>query len=452
MTAARCWPLGAGRDITSRFGPRAGEFHWGTDFGRTGGSAGMPVYAVQGGWVDRVGPASGFGWWVCLDHPEADGAGYSVYGHIVPEVTLHQRVEAGQRIGHINPDPDTNGGVDPHLHLEIHRSLWAPPGPDRLDPVTWLADAREPDRPEGGKPMGWTGDPVWLADVLRAAGLRVIEHDGWRDRGHGDFRDIRGVLCHHTAGGGANDWRIVQNGRPGLDGPLAQLVLERDGTYRLIAVGVCWHAGRGSWPGWPTDNANYHVIGIEAVSRGDGTDWTPAQLDAYRRGCAAILRRIGRGADSCVAHREYSSEGKIDPAGIDMDDFRRDVQELIDRPVTGPTPGGSMSDPIAEIHNQIGKPHPVRTVFQKAFYNVKNGEFWTRAGLADIWNEVVWDGYVNPIDLIDGRPDPDKEPTAPNAARRSSLIGYVLATYREATLARRNTDAILELLRAGGAR
>ncbi|MFB7720747.1 N-acetylmuramoyl-L-alanine amidase [Nocardia sp. NPDC056100] len=178
--------------------------------------------------------------------------------------------------------------------------------------------------------MSWTGDPIWLADVLRDAGLKVIEHDGWRDRGHGDFADIRGVLCHHTAGGTTDDWRIVQYGRPDLEGPLAQLVLERDGTFRVIAAGVCWHAGRGSWPGWPTNNANYYVIGIEAVSRGDGTDWTAVQLDAYKRGCAAILRRIGRNADDCVAHREYSSEGKIDPAGIDMDAFRRDVQALID--------------------------------------------------------------------------------------------------------------------------
>lgn len=178
--------------------------------------------------------------------------------------------------------------------------------------------------------MSWTGDPVWIADVLREAGLRVIEHEGWRERGHGDFADIRGVLCHHTAGGGTQDWRIVQYGRPDLEGPLAQLVLERDGTFRVIAAGVCWHAGRGSWAGWPTNNANYHVIGIEAVSRGDGTDWTQAQLDAYKRGCAAILARIGRTSSDCVAHREYSSEGKIDPFGIDMDEFRADVQHFID--------------------------------------------------------------------------------------------------------------------------
>ncbi|MCM6774979.1 N-acetylmuramoyl-L-alanine amidase [Nocardia sp. CDC159] len=215
--------------------------------------------------------------------------------------------------------------------------------------------------------MSWTGDPTWLAEVLRADGLRVIEHDGWRDRGHGDFRDIRGVLCHHTAGGGPNDWRIVQDGRPDLPGPLAQLVLEKDGTYRIIAAGVCWHAGRGEWPGWPTNNANYHTIGIEAVSRGDGTDWTPAQLDAYKRGCAAILRRIGRGANNCVAHREYSSEGKIDPAGIDMDAFRADVQALIDR-----TPGGTgMSWLDDQITNWANKSVTVRTLL--AYIDRYNG-------------------------------------------------------------------------------
>ncbi|WP_132994157.1 N-acetylmuramoyl-L-alanine amidase [Gordonia zhaorongruii] len=177
--------------------------------------------------------------------------------------------------------------------------------------------------------MAWTGDPVWLADVLRAEGLRVVEHDGWRGRGHGDFRNILGVLCHHTAGGGADDWRVVQYGRPDLPGPLAQLVLERDGTVRVIAVGVCWHAGRGSWPGWPTDDANWHTIGIEAVNDGRGQVWPAVQLDAYKRICAAIARRVGFGAGMVVGHKEYSSEGKIDPAGIEMAAFRADVASLI---------------------------------------------------------------------------------------------------------------------------
>lgn len=149
-----------------------------------------------------------------------------------------------------------------------------------------------------------------------------------------------------------------------------------------------------------------------------------------------------------VGHKEYSSEGKIDPAGIDMDEFRADVQEIIDNPGGGTVDAGQLFD----IWVQAGKgqPFPVRTVFQKVFYNIKDGKFWSLAGLADIWNEVVWDGFVNPVDLLDGKDDPDQKPASPTPARRGSLISYVLATYREATLARRNTDAILELLRAGG--
>lgn len=174
--------------------------------------------------------------------------------------------------------------------------------------------------------MAWTGDPVWLADVLRAAGLKVIEEPGWKNRGHGDFKDLRGILWHHTAGGGSSDWLIVRDGRPDLPGPLAQLVLERDGTYRVIAAGVCWHAGVGSWPGWPTNNANWYTIGIEAVNNGVGQAWPQVQLDAYVRGTAAILNRAGLPASATVGHKEYAKiQGKIDPTGIDMEWARRQV-------------------------------------------------------------------------------------------------------------------------------
>ena len=91
-------------------------------------------------------------------------------------------------------------------------------------------------------------------------------------------------------------------------------------------------------------------------------------------------------------------------------------------------------------------------MFQRKFYNIVEGKFWTRAGLADIWNEVVWDGYVNPIDLLDGKVDPDNVPAGTpveKIARRGSVVSYLLGTYREAVLARRNTDEILAILKAG---
>lgn len=145
--APRYLPIEFGFYVTSTFAPRWGTFHWGNDYGRDGGSGGRPIFAAQGGVVTKAGPASGFGQWINIDHSTADGSGLTVYGHIIPEVRVGQRVEAGQRIGYINPDSRSNGGVAPHLHFEVHRAVWSPPGPDRLDPTPWLTGALWPGQP-----------------------------------------------------------------------------------------------------------------------------------------------------------------------------------------------------------------------------------------------------------------------------------------------------------------
>lgn len=137
-------PVDKGFYITSGFGPRSGGYHWGTDFGRGGGSGGHPVYAVKSGTVTRAGAASGFGRWVTIDHPASNGGGETVYGHIIPEVTAGQSVREGQRIGRIDPNSNTNGGVAPHLHFEWHKFSWSPPGPNRLNPETMLKGAKWP--------------------------------------------------------------------------------------------------------------------------------------------------------------------------------------------------------------------------------------------------------------------------------------------------------------------
>ena len=143
-------PVPRGFYVTSKFGPRAGGYHWGTDFGRGGGSGGHPVYAMRAGTVQYAGPASGFGRWVTIDHPASVGGGYTVYGHVVPEVRPGQWVEEGQRIAHIDPNSATNGGVAPHAHVEVHRYVWSQPGPDRLNPETWLQGARWPGEAKPG--------------------------------------------------------------------------------------------------------------------------------------------------------------------------------------------------------------------------------------------------------------------------------------------------------------
>ncbi|WP_069163027.1 N-acetylmuramoyl-L-alanine amidase [Nocardia altamirensis] len=177
--------------------------------------------------------------------------------------------------------------------------------------------------------MSWTGDPVWLADVLRAEGLRVVEFPGWRERGHGDFGEIWGIVAHHT-GGSATPPTEIAYGLPTLDGPLSQLHLAKDGTVTVVAVGVAWHAGAGSWPGLPEDNANYHTIGIEAVNNGT-EGWSDAQYDAYVGICAAILRKLGHGADRVIGHKEWAGpkQGKWDPGAMDMDRFRSDIADRL---------------------------------------------------------------------------------------------------------------------------
>ena len=91
---------------------------------------------------------------------------------------------------------------------------------------------------------------IWLAQVLRDAGLNVVEVPGWQTRGHGEMGNLLGVMCHHTAGsrnGDAPSLNVVRDGRPDVSGPLAQLVLARSGTYHVVAAGKCWHAGKGAW-------------------------------------------------------------------------------------------------------------------------------------------------------------------------------------------------------------
>lgn len=141
----RYMPMTEGAFVTSPYGPRGGTFHRGTDFGRVGGSGNNPIFAVADGVVSHAGPAQGFGGpypagWIVLDH---DGSSMSsVYGHIIVEVQVGKKVSAGQRIGRINPNSNTNGQVAPHLHFELHPNRWR--AGSQIEPTEWLQGASWP--------------------------------------------------------------------------------------------------------------------------------------------------------------------------------------------------------------------------------------------------------------------------------------------------------------------
>ncbi|MFL9842814.1 peptidoglycan recognition protein family protein [Flavobacterium rhizosphaerae] len=174
---------------------------------------------------------------------------------------------------------------------------------------------------------------IWLSDVLKDAGLKVAECQGWKTSGVGEMVRVEGVMCHHTAttnkNGNMPSLNTIINGRPDLRGPLSQLGLGRDGTFYIIAAGRCNHAGRGEWNG--VSGGNSHFIGIEAENMGTGQEpWPEVQMDAYRRGVAAILKKIGKGVEACAGHKEYAQPAgrKPDP-NFDMDAFRAEVGRIM---------------------------------------------------------------------------------------------------------------------------
>ncbi|CAN5475642.1 peptidoglycan-binding domain-containing protein [soil metagenome] len=181
---------------------------------------------------------------------------------------------------------------------------------------------------------------TWLPDVLEAAGLKVAEQPGWMDRGVGNVGATKGVICHHTAGGPKGNMPslgVITNGRAGLHGPLAQLGLGRDGTYYVIAAGRAQHAGKGEWGKVTTGNTSF--IGIEAENTGLPDDpWPAVQMDAYQRGVAAILRKIGADESMCCGHKEYAlPKGRKPDPLFDMDDFRAGVRAVLDGTAPPPT-------------------------------------------------------------------------------------------------------------------
>ncbi len=171
---------------------------------------------------------------------------------------------------------------------------------------------------------------IWLNEVLRDAGLTVVETDGWQDRAatSGPPPEPVGVLEHHTASFASYDdpapsVQLCIDGRPDLAGPLCQAVIGYDGVVHLIAAGRANHAGQAlaSGPN-PGGDGNVLYIGFEWDYQGVEQHPSPEQYDAGLRATAAVLAHLGRPHGAARGHKETSTTGKIDPGHVDMDQFR----------------------------------------------------------------------------------------------------------------------------------
>lgn len=193
---------------------------------------------------------------------------------------------------------------------------------------------------------------TWLADALRGAGCTVVEEPGWETRGRpgGSFTPS-GVMLHHDAspaGETSNGVDVIRDGRPGLEGPLAQLWLDYSGTWYVVAGGRANHAGEGQWGSIPRDDGNTFTIGIETDHTTD-EQWTAGQRSAALAGVAAICDHLGIRTENGLrewftAHKEYAAGRKIDPDPLDMDYAR---QQLL---------AYSGEDPVQKIQRSTQQP------------------------------------------------------------------------------------------------
>jgi len=203
--------------------------------------------------------------------------------------------------------------------------------------------------------------PTDLAKRLRAAGLTVVEVDGWQTRGRptetGEFKPV-GVLNHHTGaldreGDLADDlayanW-LFKTGRADLPAPLCGLSISVEGTVYLGAAGRANHAGvakpSGSVAG---GDGNALYVGIEWML--SGTQPIPVKmLQAGATTNAVLLRVLGSSVQAVSCHYQTSVTGKWDigdPAGVWFGDrrvlnvprFRSMVQVEKDRLAAPPAP------------------------------------------------------------------------------------------------------------------
>ncbi|MFF1439673.1 peptidoglycan-binding protein [Streptomyces sp. NPDC058295] len=198
-----------------------------------------------------------------------------------------------------------------------------------------------------------------LVSALRAEGVTVVEHSGWRtnNRNHkGSWGPVNGVIVHHTVTSGTgNSVSLCFDGHSALPGPLCHGVIAKDGTVHLVGNGRANHAGSGDGdvlraviaekalpaPNESDTDGNVHFYGFECVNLGDGKDpWPTVQLEAMVRASAALCRAHGWSAASVIGHKEWTNK-KTDPRGFTMADFRARVATRLGKPTTPGTGTGT---------------------------------------------------------------------------------------------------------------
>ena len=187
-------------------------------------------------------------------------------------------------------------------------------------------------------------------DLLVREGVRVKKVGEWETHhrnSKGAWGPVNGVMIHHTgpysSEKGMVDYCRIGDPSRRLPGPLCHGVITKDGTVHLIGWGRSNHAGLGDAsvlravvaekkppkPRFTTIDGNARFYGFECVNAGNGKDpWPKEQVDAMVKAAAALCRAHGWRGGSVIGHKEWTNQ-KIDPRGIDMDDFRQRVNKIL---------------------------------------------------------------------------------------------------------------------------
>jgi hypothetical protein len=195
----------------------------------------------------------------------------------------------------------------------------------------------------------------WLPDVLRDSGVPIHVLPGAATRSTTrSGLTVKGLVWHDTVT--PPSWsnqavqRLLRDGHDNLRGPLAQVGLERDGLWVLVALGKCNHNGYGEW--------GNDSIGIEMYNAGadDGERNPPAQVESGLIGTAAILRHLGMGADRVKGHKETDPRRKRDPHALDMHDIRRQLADRLINPAPPEEDDMHAGEVIASYMEAYGNP------------------------------------------------------------------------------------------------
>lgn len=180
----------------------------------------------------------------------------------------------------------------------------------------------------------------WMATEFRAAGLKVIEVEGWENRGRpastGHYDPDEGVTNHHTGSTSSPSnpgptLRTLIAGRPDLPGPLAPWSVRYDGTVVVIAAGRCNHAGAVG------KRVPFAALGADgnAIFMGDEVDTNGTQtLPAAQRHAIAVtnavyLEHMNRGPDRVHRHADISGTGKWDIGNISTAALRSEAKRAL---------------------------------------------------------------------------------------------------------------------------